>query len=373
VRGRALLLLAALLVPALPAAAQTEFRLVAGADAKILERELQSAGVDGFRFLAAGEGLDVSGRSRIVALLERDAAAAVSRDFSVLTCSGNFSVETTREAVEALAADGYRLAKDGILVRRRPEVWLPDTEYDDQTVLVFERDGSDERYEYDAIGFRNFEAFHNALAVRRAAGYEILGMWNTGRKLQVVIEGRNGAAVPTSAQVAEGEYRLLLIATRRVLKHRVNAEAARGYRLVDAEDPPTVGPPILLMRKTANPDEPIEYRFTKRVPGRMRKGKLEKKLNKRSRNGWRLPPGGITDAVLTLEREEVLEKEDPHPLYRVVSSGKLEELPEALDRSVRAGYEFVKLFVEPSRTSALLVKNGREAPASVALAAAGRQ
>ena len=65
---------------------------------------------------------------------------------------------------------------------------------------------------------------------------------------------------------------------------------------------------------------------------------------------------GITDAVLTLEREEIRNKRDPHPLYRIVSSGKLEELPDALERSVREGYEFVELFVEPSRTSALFVK-----------------
>jgi len=273
VRSRALLLLAALLAPALPAAAQTEFRFVAGGDAEILEHELQAAGEDGFRFLAAGEGLDVSGRSRIVALLERDTPATLSRDFSVLASSGNFSDPTTREAVQALAAEGYRLAEEGILVRRRPEFWLPDSEYEDQTVLVFERDGSDERYEYDAVGFRNFEAFHEGLAERRAAGYEILGMWNTGRKLQVVIEGRKGVAVPTSAQVTEGDYRLLLIATRRVLKHKVNSVAVQGYRLVDAEDPPTVGPPILLMRKTAEPGDPIEYRFTKRVQGRMRKAR----------------------------------------------------------------------------------------------------
>jgi len=63
--------------------------------------------------------------------------------------------------------------------------------------------------------------------------------------------------------------------------------------------------------------------------------------------------------VLTLEREEIREEKDPHPLYRIVSSGKLEELPDALERSVREGYEFVELFVEPSRTSALLVKPGR--------------
>lgn len=346
---------AALAIAAL-APAQAGFRLVAGEDAEILERELRTAGAQGYRFLAAGEGLDVSGHSRVVVLLERDAAAGAVFEYSALACNGNLSDPQTRQALEARTAEGYRLPADGILVRRRPEFWLPESGYDDQTVLILERSDPAARYVYDGVGFRNSETFHRTLAERRAAGFEILGLWNTGRKLQVVMERNSAAELPGATPVADDEYRLLLIATRKVLKSKVNGAADRGYRLVDAEDPPTQGPPILLMRKSALPGDPIDYRFTKNVPGRMRKDKLEKKLNKRSSRGWRLPPEGITDAVLTLERVAKQKPFEPHPRYRIVSSGKLDGLPQALDRSVAEGYRFVRLFVEPSRTSALLEK-----------------
>lgn len=347
---------------AMPALAQPAYRFVAGEEAELLERDLRAAGSNGYRFLAAGEGLDVSGRSRIVALLERDSSSQRPLDYSVLHCSGNLSEPSTREAVEARTTEGYRLTSEGIVVRRRPEFWLPDSEYEDQTVLIFERSDPAARYEYEAVGFRSFDAFHRGLAERRAEGYEILGMWNTGRKLQVVVERNVRADPPRPTVVSADEYRLLLIATRRILKTKVNGAANNGYRLVDAEDPPTTGPPILLMRRSAARGDPIDYRFTKNVPGRMGKDKLEKKLNKRSRKGWRLPAGGITDSVLTLERVATQKKEDPHPRYRLVSSGKLEGLPEALERSTSEGYRFVRLFVEPSRTTVLLVKPGESAP-----------
>ncbi len=343
---------------ATPAVAEPAYRLVAGADADELQRELKAAGASGYGFLAAGEGLDVSGRSRIVALLERHDEGP--RDYSVLHCSGNLSEPSIRGAVEARAAEGYRLPVDGILVRRRPAFWLPDSEYEDQTVLIFERSDSAARYEYEAIGFRSFDTLHQSLAERRAEGYEILGMWNTTRKLQVVLERVAGAESRQDRVVSPDEYRLLLLATRRVLKSKLNGAALEGYRLVDAEDPPTTGPPILLLRKAAAPGHRIEYRFAENVPGRMSRDQLEKRLNKRSRKGWRLPDGGITDSMLTLERAADRWTVEPRPRYRLVSSGKVEELPVALERSVSEGYRFVRLFVEPSRTTVLLVNDAAD-------------
>ncbi len=339
----------------MPALAQPAYRLVAQDNVEQLQRELQAAGSSGYRFLFAGEGLEVSGKSRIVALLERDGDGR--RDYSVLHFAGSLSDPSTREAVEAQATLGYRLPAGGVIVRRRPAFWLPDSEYEDQTVLIFERSDPATRYQYEAIGFGSFSSLHRSLAERRAEGYEVLGLWNTARKLEIVLERRMGAVLPPDTEVPGGEFRLLLLATRGVLRSKLNRAAGEGYRLVDAEDPPTTGPPILLLRKSAARGTPIKYRFTDNVPDRMREDELEKQLNKRSRKGWRLPDGGITHSVLTLERGAKPKKTDPHPRYHLVSSNEAEELPQALERSVNEGYRIVRLFVEPSRTTVLLVND----------------
>ena len=66
--------------------ASAGFLFVAGEDDAVLERELLRVAATGHRLVAAGAGVDVSGSSRLVALLE---SASRVYEYAVITCSGS--------------------------------------------------------------------------------------------------------------------------------------------------------------------------------------------------------------------------------------------------------------------------------------------
>ena len=346
------LLFSILLPVSVVAAAEPSFRVVSATDDAALEHALDSSGADGYRALAAEEGLDVSGVSRVVALLHR--ASAPCR-YKVVTSAGDLTADAAEGAIAAAAADGFRLLPAGVLVRTRPQFYLPESQQASKTSLIFEREDGAATPAYVGVDFRDPASFESDLAARWETGFDVVGMWNTGRKLQVLLE--RDARATTARTNGSGEYRLLLLATRKVLLSKMNGAADHGYRILAAEEPPTAGPPILLMHRADSAVPPIDYGFAKNLPERVDKGDLAARLDKLSSSGWRVVPGGVTHDVMALERAvdwSATKREGPR--YRVVSSGRVEELAASLEQAEREGYRFLNLFVEPSRASVLLVR-----------------
>jgi hypothetical protein len=346
------LLLSILLPVSVVVAAEPSFRVVSATDEAALEHALDSSGADGYRLVAAGEGLDVSGVSRVVVLLRRSFSPC---RYKVVASSGDLTAEAADGVIAAAAAEGYRLRSAGVVARGRPGFFLPESQHASKTSLIFERDDAAGTWSYVGVAFRDPDSFESDLAGRWEAGFDVVGLWNTGRKLEVLLE-RDARA--TSARTSgSGQYRLLLLATRKVLLSKMNGAADRGYRVVAAEEPPTAGPPILLMRRAGPADARIDYGFAKNLPQRLDRGDLAARLDKLSSSGWRVVPDGVTHDVLALERAvDWSATKSEGPRHRVVSSGRVEELAASLEQAERDGYRFLHLFVEPSRTSVLLVQ-----------------
>ena len=342
-----------------PAADAPMFVLLDGEGPEALQRGLQAAGSRGYRLIATAEGTDVSGRSRLASLLERDPAGR-SFEYAVRVGTGDLSDAAMRSAIDPLFDQGFHFSPAGFVVSRRPEMWLPESAYADQATIVLERQtDAQSGWEYASLVFGTEDAFHSALDTRLREGYEVLGLWNTDRKLHVVLQrSLDGDAAP--ADEAAGDHRLLLVATRKALKLRLNALARKGYRIRRAEDPPTTGPPILLLQRTAEAGTTLEYRFFSKVPGRMRKDRFADDLDRRARQGWRLTPGGLTDNVFALERHPRHETAPPRATYRLISPATAAEAASSLERALVEGYRLVTMVVEPAQTSFLVERIGAD-------------
>lgn len=327
------------------------YRLVAAKDAEGLERRLQLAAGDGYTMLAAAQGVDVTGRPKISALLERVDEGPVA--FRVLACSGSLQEPAIRDALAALGAEGYRLAPGGITARKIEDFWLPESAYEDQMLLILEKFEDGATHGFESLAFGDYDPFYRALDERRAEGYDVIGMWNTGRNLQIVLQQRTDDGAPRRVYNVDG-HRLLLIATRNALAGKLGWAAGDGYRILAAEDPSTTGPPVILMERVVGSDNVLEYEFLNDVPVKQTKDKVAKKLSKRGRDGWQVTRGGTTAEVITLERPY---QEAPHTIraeYRVISSRSAPGLPQLLEKAVAEGFEFVRLYVEPDETTVLV-------------------
>ncbi len=347
-----LLALGCVVVPSSAAAtASSRFVVIDGDGAEALERNLKSAGSQGYRLVASANGTDVTGRSRIAVLLERDPGGRTV-EFAVRVGTGDLTDPSMRRAIDPLFEDGYRFSTAGFVVGSRPEMWLPASAYADQATIILERPADvGARRSYLALDFGSEEAFHSQLAERTGEGFEVLGLWNTDRRLQVVLQRSLDDGRPPAVGATQ---RLLLAATRKALKLSLNPLARRGYRIRQAEDPPTAGPPILLLQQTAGPDEFVEYRFLSKVPNRMRTDRFLDKLSRYAAKGWRLTPGGLTDNVFTLERDPRRDRSAPRATYRLIASASADELASALEQAVAGGERLVTMVVEPARTSLLV-------------------
>jgi hypothetical protein len=326
------------------------YRLIAAEDAPRLERRLQSAAAEGYRLLAAAEGIDVAGKPRIAALMERGGRDPAA--YRVLSCAALDDAGTSGRLAE-LGADGYRLHPQGITARRLRDVWLADSTYDDQLTLVLERAGDGSRYTFETLAFGDHEPFHRELARLRADRHEVVGMWNTGRKLQLVLQKRSDANAGDAPPEIR-EHRLLLLPTRLALAGRLESAAGDGFRILAAADPSITGPPVILLEKTAAPGNLVDYRFLDDLPVQQSRDALVKKLNQRARKGWRVARHGTTTEVVTLERPAEESAGDAAAEYRVLSSRRAPGLERSLERSVGEGFELVRLFVEPDETTVLV-------------------
>jgi hypothetical protein len=293
----------------------------------------------------------VTGRPKISALLERVADGPVA--YRVLTCSGSLEEPAIGGALATLGADGYRLMPGGITARKVEDFWLPESVYEDQMMLILEKYTDDETYAFRSLAFGDFDPFYRTLGTRRAEGFDVVGMWNTGRNLQLVLQRRTDDQAPPAGQGTQG-HRLLLMATRLVLARKIEATAGEGYRIVAAEDPSTTGPPVILMEKIAAAGNVFDYKFLDDVPVKQTKDKLEKKLNKKARKGWRVARRGTTAEVITLQRHASEELRQDSVEYRLVSSRRAPGLPGTLEEAAAEGFVFVRLYVEPDETTVLI-------------------
>lgn len=343
----------ALSPPASGASEPARFKLISANGAAPLERELRAAGAAGYRVLDAAYGPGLDGRRRIVALMERGPRSG-SYDYVVLAAAGDLDDEATRK-VNALAAEGYRLARPGFLARRIEDWWLPPSAYDEQILLILTRASSARAYQYASISFQGFGHLERYLADRHREGFEILGLWNSARRLRFVLEKDLSSTTPTRppTEVEADRYRLLIEAKKRSLRRRLNRAAAKGYRVIAAENQSINAPPMLLLEKTAEPSEALEYRFLHDPIKKKRKGKLERKLRKKAWHGYRVVADAVTPAMLTLERRPELAWPAQ---YLALSSRTPPGLPRNMERAVAEGFRFVTLLVEAGEATVLLEK-----------------
>ena len=209
------------------------------------------------------------------------------------------------------------------------------------------------RYAYDSLVVHEPERLYAELAERREAGYVAVGIWNSARRLRVVLEKQLDAPPPPPP--ADGEpFRLLIRATKPGLKRRIEKAGAEGYRVVAAADQSINAPPIVLLEKSDAADS-VRYSVLYDPAKKLRKGKLAYKLNRKSVEGFRMDPRVATDRVLTLERRPA---GSPVPHYMTVSSKTPEGLPRAMARAAEQGYRYMMLFVEADRASVVLERNG---------------
>ncbi|HXV76337.1 MAG TPA: hypothetical protein VD788_08455, partial [Candidatus Polarisedimenticolaceae bacterium] len=252
-------------------ATEERFMLLSAETPERLERRLVELGDAGYRLLGAATGVSAGGADRIAVLLE-STAGSTDFDHAVVACDGRLE-SAGGPGIAHYASAGYRLLPAGVVVRRMEDFWLPESSYDDQMVLILERSsGLSASYHYESVAFGSFERFHRSLADKQAGGFTLLGVWNSGRRLQALLERSSTAEPPP---VPSGtSYRLLIQATRSGLRRAVRRAAGDGFRVVAAADPSIAGPPIVLLGKTGVPADDVTYRFVADVPKKLHKDKL---------------------------------------------------------------------------------------------------
>lgn len=327
------------------------YRLVTAKDAEGLERRLQLAVGEGHTMRAAAQGFDVTGRPKITALLERVEEGPVA--VRVLTCSGSLREPAIRDVLAALGNEGYRLAPGGTSARKIEDFWLPESAYEDQMLLILEKFEDGATFGFQSLAFGDYDPFYRELGERRAEGFSVVGMWNTGRNLQVVLQQRTDEGASLGDYNADG-HRLLMMATRSTLAGKLESAAGEGYRILAAEDPSTTGPPVILMERIAASGNVLDYKFLDDVPIRQTKDKVVRKLTKKGREGWQIARGGTTAEVITLQRAHDEAQRTTKTEYRMISSRTAPGLPRSLEEAVADGFEIARLYVEPDETTVLV-------------------
>ena len=356
--GAALVLLAAAIAPlvaqAAPSSPASNYRLLSADDAAQLERRLNAAAEEGYELVAVAGGTDVAGKPRLAALAQR--ATGPAADYRALACA-SAGAEAARDELAKLGAEGYRLRPQTITARMLRDVNLPGSAYDDQLTLVLARHDDGAHYEFHSLSFADFEPFQNDLTRLRGEGFELLGMWNTGRKLEAILQRRSGPS-PVAAMRLAVEHRLLLPPTRLVLGKKLESLASDGFRILAATEPSITGPAIVLLERSAITGDNLDYKLADDLPAKQRQDALEKRLNKRARKSWRVSRRGVTAETIVLERPNRWVHTEPFA-YRLLSSRRAPGLEPALEQATRDGYAFVRLFVEPEETTVLVEKPGR--------------
>jgi hypothetical protein len=327
------------------------FELVAAERADSLAQKLKLAG-NGYRILASAHTPTMTGKGQFVVLLERARSPDEGREHVVLSLAGDFD-DDARGQVNARGAEGFRLRPEGIVARRVSDWWLPDDAYADQVVLILERpvSGSTVRYDYESVIVKGYEPLYRNLIDRRTEGFAVVGLLNTARRLRVLLERRVDGPPAAHPMGSVEPYRLLMRAKKRSLLTRLRMAGAEGYRVVLAVDQSINAPPMVLMEKHSGPTPSFEYAVIHEPLRRLRRGTLERKLNRKAARGFRLTRDGITARVMTLEP---LPDGRTPPRYRTLTTRSPLGLPRAMDGATTRGYEFMAMFVDVDRTTVVL-------------------
>ena len=329
------------------------YRLLSADDATQLERRLGTAAEEGYALVAIAGGTDAAGKPRLAALMQRGTAPAA--DYRVLPCS-SAGDESVRDELAKLGAEGYRLTAQSVTARPLRDVNLPESAYDDQLTLVLARHDDGARYAFQSLSFGDFDTFQSELTRLRGEGNELVGMWNTGRKLEVILQRRTDPS-PVAAMRIAVEHRLLLPSTRLALGKKLESLAGEGFRVLAAAEPSITGPAIVLLERSAIQGDVVDYKLVDDLPAKQKRDALEKRLNKLARKGWRVSRLGVTGETVTLERPAGVRTVPA--AYRLLTSRQSPGLEPALEQAVGGGFAFVRLFVEPEETTVLVERPGR--------------
>jgi hypothetical protein len=352
------LLLLAMLIPGAPRALGGDdgsYVLLQAGGPESLQRKLRGPAADGYRILGACHGLDLQGNDRVVALLEKSAAAAAPYEYVALGVSGDLGREGVLDRVNELGAEGYRLFQRHVFAQPAIDWWLPAEGYDDQMTLILERGPQAAPREYEALAYSTPQAFQQRLDEHVAAGFDVLGLWNTYRRPRLLLERALDDRVPASEAAGDGDYRMLVVSTRHGLKRALERYGLEGYRIYDSADQAVLAPPIVILERSADPTEAMKFKLLKQPFEKIRKDKLEKKLNKRGRRGFRALPRSLTGTLLILQREG--KRADAPPLeYRALSSKSAPGIPRGMQELVPRGFRFVAMFHGSDETTVLLAR-----------------
>jgi hypothetical protein len=347
--------LAAFPVGALLADAGDEFRLLSGERPDSIQHKLRAAAEQGFEVVSAEIGAALTGRDRIVVLMQRRRDDGTSTDYRVVNSPQNFDESIDGPSVNDLAAEGYRIHPRGILGRSVGDWWLSDSEYE-QVVVLMARSDPARAYEYESLVFAGPERFHSETAELHAAGFEAVGILNVGRRLRVIMERPSDRRAPPENAHGDRPYDVVIAATPRSAIRALHRGAKSGYRILGAVDQSIHAPPLVLLGGTDGAPDVEHYEFMAGVSDKVRTGKLEMRLNQKNRAGYRVVASSITETRLVLERPRIRSGELD---YLVLSTKKPPGLPRAMEQATALGYRFLDMFLTADGVVALLERGDR--------------
>ncbi len=352
--GPAALAIALALAVSTSATVAGEYRFLTSDSPTRLERELRDHASEGYRVIATAQGLALDGGSRVSVLLQ---SSPGEYEYAVLTTTGNLDDASHRARLDQLAGRGFRLGQGNLMAKQIEEFWLPETAYEDQILMILERPaaglGVAPTFIYETVSFTGFRRFGNELQRRRREGFSTVALVNTGRKLSAVMERPADGRAPDHR--TDDAYQLVLKAKRRGLKHRLNRESARGYRVLASADQTIKAPPAVLLARDGISTEPLQFKFVKNPIKKIRKGKLERKLNKRAGKGFRIERRAVSTGLIPMKRPRGTRRSRVRlGIYKTLSSKDVAAVSRQLAEATAEGYRFLTMLVAAGETTVVM-------------------
>ncbi len=345
------------LIPSTSSAIADEFRFLTTDSPARLERELRAGATEGYRIIAAAQGLALDGGSQVSAVLQ---ASPGGYEYAVLTITGKLDDDSQRAKLDELAGRGFRLSPGYLMAAPVEEFWLPESAYEEQILMILERSpaasGNPRAFTYETVSFTGFRRFGNELRQRTREGFSTIALLNTGRKLSAVMERmeRNDDG-PDPDRGNNDAFQLVLKAKRRGLKHRLSRESARGYRVLASADQTIKAPPVVLLARDGISTEPLQYKFVKNPLKKIRKGKLSPKLNKRARKGFRVEDHAVSGGLISMKRPRGTKRSRAQrDIYKTVSSKDDATVSRQLEAATAEGYRVLAMLVAAGETTVIL-------------------
>ncbi len=342
------------LIVSTSAAVADEFRFLTTDSPARLERALRDSAAEGYRIIAAAQGLALDGGSQVSVLLQ---ASPGGYEYAVLTITGKLDDESQRTQLDELAGRGFRLSPGYLMATPVEEIWLPESAYEEQILMILERSpaaaGNPRAFAYETVSFTGFRRFGIELQQRTREGFSTIALLNTGRKLSAVMERTDDGPDPDREN--NDAFQLVLKAKRRGLKHRLSRESVRGYRVLAAADQTIRAPPVVLLTRDGISTEPLQYKFVKNPLKKIRKGKLASKLNKRARKGFRVERHAVSNGLIPMKRlRRTKPSREQREIYETVSSKDDATVSRHLEAATAEGYRVLTMFVAAGETTVIL-------------------